>query len=452
MLSRFTVGNFLSFNKPQSFSMLAGPVQKHSERLYQAKDFKVLKFSAIYGANAAGKTNLVRALSFAKGVVLRNPSIEDDDYFFKLNPQNKTHPSYFDFEIIIDESVYSYGFEINLERGAITEEWLIQLNADRDVIIFSRNTITGHYEFNKELLNPDSIPHFDLYMSDMAKVKDTLFIKNIVTNKDPLYEQNPQLSILQRVYRWFQVLDISFPSLSVSGFSCFFSTSVDEILKTLKVFATGISNIHVFEISKEQLLNKLPDREKKRLERDLMDLEQRASDRDVRGTAQFTSDGILYLGEVFNRQWTFKEVAFEHNGFPGIYFSLKEESAGTQRLLDLLTILLASEEGSVFVIDELDRSLHPQLTVHFVKNFLRLAKQKNIQLIITTHESHLLDLTVLRQDEIWFVEKDTQGASTLIPFDRFKERFDKKIERAYLDGRYGGVPILDEFFISDDGE
>ncbi len=144
---------------------------------------------------------------------------------------------------------------------------------------------------------------------------------------------------------------------------------------------------------------------------------------------------------------TFKEVSFIHNNFGNQPFSLSEESDGTQRILDLLAVLVTSKENSVFVIDEIDRSLHPQLTLHFIKNFLKLAKQRNIQLIITTHESHLLDLNILRQDEIFFVEKDSTGASVVFPFDKFKERFDKRIEKAYLDGRYGGVPLFDTFFM-----
>ncbi|MBP3616253.1 MAG: ATP-binding protein [Alphaproteobacteria bacterium] len=102
-----------------------------------------------------------------------------------------------------------------------------------------------------------------------------------------------------------------------------------------------------------------------------------------------------------------------------------------------------NDYNSVFIIDEMDKSLHPQLTRRFIENFLHYAKRKDVQLIISTHESHLLDLEMVRQDEIFFVESTPTGDSVLYPFDRFKERFDKKIEKAYLDGRYGGVPIFD---------
>ena len=125
---------------------------------------------------------------------------------------------------------------------------------------------------------------------------------------------------------------------------------------------------------------------------------------------------------------------------------MADESDGTQRLLDLLSLLFTQKENSVFIIDEIDRSLHPLLNYRFVENFLQLATKKNIQLIITSHESHLLNLGLLRQDEIFFKKIKKTGESTLFPFDRFKERFDKKIEKAYLDGRYGGIPLFDTFF------
>lgn len=126
-------------------------------------------------------------------------------------------------------------------------------------------------------------------------------------------------------------------------------------------------------------------------------------------------------------------------------FPINEESEGTIRLLDLAEILLTKEKNKVFVIDELDRCLHPQVTVKFISLFLERAKKYNNQLIVTTHESRLLDFEILRRDEIWFVNKDENG-SKLYSLEQYNERFDKKIDKAYLDGRYGGVPIFDNIF------
>ena len=161
-------------------------------------------------------------------------------------------------------------------------------------------------------------------------------------------------------------------------------------------------------------------------------------------------NGRLIFVTFKDREPVFTEITFEHFGIKDVQFSLAEESNGTQRLLDLLSILFTRKDNSVFIIDEIDQSLHPQLTRRFIENFLHYAKKKDIQLIISTHESHLLDLEMVRQDEIFFVESTPTGDSVLYPFDRFKERFDKKIEKAYLDGRYGGVPVFDSIFFPND--
>ena len=126
-------------------------------------------------------------------------------------------------------------------------------------------------------------------------------------------------------------------------------------------------------------------------------------------------------------------------------FQLEEESDGTVRVLDLLEILLAGEEKT-YVIDELDRCLHPSLTYKFVETFLQVAKEKNIQLIVTTHESRLLDFELLRRDEIWFVNKSKSGKSDIYSLEEYNARFDQKIDKAYLEGRYGGVPIFSTVF------
>lgn len=444
MLSRFTVGNFLSFNKPQSFSMIAGPVQKHKQRLLQGDDMKLLKFSAIYGANASGKSNLVKAMAFARSIITRGTSDSSPSSYFRLDPKAKDLPSYFEFEILIEGKLYSYGFEMIIAERRITEEWLIQLGLGKDQELFTRNTNTGQYAFEKSLLSrTEDINHFNIYINDLKHVTNKLFLQDIVTNKEAIYEGSEKLALLKKVYHWFERLDISFPASYGSGYSCFSTTSPDEILKAIETFATGITHVKTRTVSKEQALEDAPARFKK-------DVENALSERvgtDEPAGLRVQCNGKLYLVDLNKQEPPFKEIIFEHNKLEGVSFSMHEESEGTQRLFDLLTVLLCTRENTVFVVDEIDRSLHPQMTVHFIKNFLQLATRAQIQLVVTTHESHLMDLSILRQDEIWFVDKNASGASQLIPFDRYKERFDKNIQKAYLDGRYAGVPLFDSFFI-----
>ena len=148
--------------------------------------------------------------------------------------------------------------------------------------------------------------------------------------------------------------------------------------------------------------------------------------------------------EVKDEDVICRTIQFSHNKNETLY-EMSKESDGTVRILDLLEILL-SEEGKTYVIDELDRCLHPSLTYKFVDSYLHMAAKKNIQLIVTTHESRLLDFDLLRRDEIWFVNKRKGGESDIYSLEEYNTRFDQKIDKAYLEGRYGGVPVFNTVF------
>ena len=138
------------------------------------------------------------------------------------------------------------------------------------------------------------------------------------------------------------------------------------------------------------------------------------------------------------------KLMFLHGADEGQY-EYGEESDGTQRLIELLDVILNQGEDKVFVIDELNRSLHPQMTIKFVETFLKFSEKKMTQLIITTHESNLMDLNILRRDEIWFAEKEKNNDTSLYTLEKFKIRYDKVVAKDYLAGRYGAVPVFQDF-------
>jgi AAA15 family ATPase/GTPase len=444
MLERFTVGNFLSFNKNQTLSMIAGNVQKNKDRLFLADDIKLLKFGAVYGANAAGKSNLIKAMAFAGEILHKGTgSIGNSNKQFRLDDTNKDKTSYFEFEICLSRKSYAYGFEVVLDKKEITEEWLIELGPAKEKEVFTRNTSTGTYTYDASLIEESYRQRFEIYISDVKTVKNKTFLNYIMTDKDELHAANPKLSILKETFRWFQRLNISFPDTPITMYDCLATENPKGIEHAIESFATGITKVNAKTITQEEAFEYTPKKLREQIEKEI--------ENDCKGNHscgfRMNLGGRLIFATIQEGVPTFKEVTFFHNNRENQSFSLNEESEGTQRLLDLLSVLVTSKNNSVFIIDEIDRSLHPKLTVHFVKNFLEIARKKNIQLIITTHESHLLDLEILRQDEIFFIEKNKSGASILYPFDQFKERFDKKIEKAYLDGRYGGAPLFDTFFM-----
>ena len=139
-------------------------------------------------------------------------------------------------------------------------------------------------------------------------------------------------------------------------------------------------------------------------------------------------------------------LQFEHKNLDaGIHFKISEESDGTARLFELVEILL-SKKDKTYIVDELDRCLHPTLTYKFIEKFFEYTQNKKIQLIVTTHESRLMDFKLLRRDEIWFVDKDISGNSNIYSLEEYNTRFDQKVDKAYLEGRYGGVPLFTTLF------
>ena len=110
-----------------------------------------------------------------------------------------------------------------------------------------------------------------------------------------------------------------------------------------------------------------------------------------------------------------------------------------------MDMLLNKKDDTIYVVDELERSLHPKLTEHFLRLFMKMHESKRMQLLFTTHEASIMEQSLFRRDEIWFIERNSNNESTVYSLDRFKERYDKILSKAYLEGRYGAIPIFSSF-------
>ena len=223
--------------------------------------------------------------------------------------------------------------------------------------------------------------------------------------------------------------------------------NVEEVCNMIAAFGTGITNYQLVEVPPEKVISHLP----KEIREQLQNKFEKYTTETEKSTDNQQGFGIImrskrdfFILKMLNGKMICQTIQFEHNK-KDVLFELSEESDGTVRVLDLLEILL-SDEGKTYVIDELDRCLHPSLTYKFIETFLQIAAKKNIQLIVTTHESLLLDFDLLRRDEIWFVNKRETGESDIYSLEEYNARFDQKIDKAYLEGRYGGVPIFNTIF------
>ncbi|MGD1823460.1 MAG: AAA family ATPase [Pleomorphochaeta sp.] len=444
MLIRLNIGNFLSFNEIQEFSMIAGKVRKNNDRVYEGQNIKLIKFASIFGANASGKSNLVKVFRFARQLIVHKFPDNFVNSYCKINKENKEKISYFDFEIKIDNKYYSYGFEIVLNTQQVKSEWLYEISKTKDKVIFERQVEKGEYIVDKYFMNSDINKKLDIYANDVREKDSVLFLKVLNRDKDSFYIDHPQAKVFNKVYQWFRnSLDVTYPNQPLHDFS--FLLRNDDLIKLgnyLKVFKTGISKISRKEVLINQIKMELEPSLIKRIEKQLND--------DINNDKQDRGHGIFlraqnkgyYFFTKDNDISKYEKIEFYHDN-TDIPFELFEESDGTIRLIDLISILLNKVENRTFIVDELDRCLHPQLTRRFISEFLNIAREKNNQLIVTSHESRLLNFDLLRKDEIWFTDKNEIGETRIYSLDEFNERFDKKIDTAYLEGRYGAVPIFE---------
>ena len=455
MLIRFNVKNFLSFSeredgKTEEFSMIAGKVRSKREHIYDNGKVKMLKFAAVYGANAAGKSNLVRAMEFMQRIVLLGLPEGHTDKYCKISEDNKEKESYFEMEIMLGEKYYAYGFELILNQSEFISEWLVELTADnKENLIFSRDIRKGIYKFGNSVKTKGLIDKLDVYAEDIQEDSSVLLLSIMNQNKKTFYQQYKDAAVFQDVYQWIRMgLDINYPDRPISDYSYMADTeNVEEVCRIISAFGTGITGFKMVKVPIEKVLGHLP----KEIRDDLVaNIEKKTIE--LKSNKKVKSFGIIMRS---NRDFfivdldkdnniTCRTIKFSH-GKENILFNLSEESDGTVRILDLLEVLL-SRKGKTYVIDELDRCLHPSLTYKFVDTFLQLAEQKDIQLIVTTHESRLLDFDLLRRDEIWFVNKRKTGESDIYSLEEYNARFDQKIDKAYLEGRYGGVPVFSTVF------
>jgi AAA15 family ATPase/GTPase len=427
----------------QVLSMVAGKVRKHERRTMSCNNFNLLKFSAIYGANASGKSNLIKALSVMQNIIAKGMNGQSTSLFYQLNEESKLKNSYFEVELLIDNKYYAYGFEVSFLNNVIKEEWLIELNENKEKIIFARNLKDATIKIKKDF-SKDIKTKLKVYSEDAKKEPSMLFLSFLNSNKNSLYGTNEAI-IFKKVYDWFnENLDIITPNYVPNKFQLY-KDNIYELVNLLNFFGMEIVKVEYEKVNfTEKVFTKtqLQDihfmlfqlgRENGRPELERLFLRQ------ANKFWSFTIDS--------NNELEINRAIFYHKGKNDNSYPIDLESDGTTRIIDLAEILLTKDSNKLYVIDELDRCLHPLLTTKFIELFLEKASslRNNNQLIVTTHETKLLDLDILRRDEIWLIEK-SNGESVLIPFDNYNERFDKKIESAYLNGRYGGTPKFDDEF------
>jgi AAA15 family ATPase/GTPase len=443
MLIRFVVSNFMSFKEETEFNMLKsngnGSRQFPNHVIKTDSGVEILKTAAIYGANAAGKSNLIKAIEYLKNTVLNtnNTHLVPQSKRFRIDESYKSKSSTFRLEYLFNNIHFDYALEI--EKGKIIQEWLYIIDSvkkEKEQFLYERKlnevSLGSFFEGNDIDIN-----YLNKYLNKELQPTQTVL--------NALNDRIEGTEIINSIYCAFLSLKIVTPqSLSVGYIESLINNkhSKEFIEKVLQNSNTGIERLEVQDIEADNFFSYEDANFKSELIELLESELEKANDREsipfIIGNqlATIRKEGTKYLVSIIKT----KHYASDN------LFDFDEESDGTNRLFELIPAFeeLIENDDSVYLIDEIERSLHPILAKELLKLFTQNSLTKS-QLIFTTHESHLLDDDLFRRDEIWFTEKKPDGSTVFYPLSNFNPRGDKVIERGYLQGRYGGIPFLGDF-------
>lgn len=427
----------MSFRDRVTFSMVASRERQHSDRVAAVEKYhtKILPIAAIYGGNASGKTNFFKALSFAKILIVNGTQPESiiPVETFSLGGIGIDQPARFSFELLIDDVIYDFSFSAT--KNAILEEKLVLITGSNEKTLYDRRA--DKVTFDESLKNDQF-----LKFAFQGTRDNQLFLTNSVSQK---------VDKFRPVYNWFKDnLELVAPDSRFSLFEQFLDednplyATMSEWLPQLD---TGISHLGCDEIQFDNIA--FPEPLKMKIQEELKE------GMTIRLLTEPNKERFVITRK--NGKLLAKKLVTYHQKADGTEakFEIRQESDGSQRVIDLLPAFLelsTSTSKKVYIIDEVDRSLHTLLTRKLLERYLyNCSENTRMQLLFTTHDVLLMDQKLLRRDEMWVAERDTSGVSNLLSFSEYKDiRFDKDIRKSYLHGRLGGVPriLLSETFTS----
>ena len=444
MLVSFSVDNYRSFKSKQKISFEASKVTRHKEHLVAKKKKRILKSAIIFGANAGGKSNFVKAIRFSREVILNGlDKVDLSKSYFRITKDMYRKPGVFEYRVIIDNSEYLYGIMVSYSKKVILNEWLIKVErAGKEICLFERvsdeNDIS-HAFSDAKYSNQEEKYKMKFYLDGFSENISEAYKRKTLLSDIALRanEKEGLFSEIKNVFEWFADIMILFPSSTYnklnevatdSNKKELFSTAVDY-------FDTGIESVEggQQQMDFDKIFDDIPREEAEKLK---IDISNAANEHPI---MMRLNNRVMELRKDEDGNIVYNKLLLNH-GNEDDKFDYNDESDGTKRLIDLIPLFYENEKASLIIIDEIDRSLHTNLTRKFIELFYVSVKKNECQLIATTHDSNLLDLGLLRQDEIWFIEREEDHSSKIFSLNEFKERFDKRIDKEYLLGRYGAVP------------
>jgi len=399
--------------------MEASSIKEHKESVTTKGKYNILPLAVFYGANSGGKSNLIEAISTMRRIVISSVRLNEGDKLpydpFALDEISESQPTFFEIQFLGGEVLYRYGFEY--DKDEIVSEWLYEKcfgEKEYELFVRSRDMIEvspkrfPEGEGKEDLTNPNR-----LFLSLVAQLKGEK---------------------ANSVMGWFRTCNVlsGIDSEGYEGFTLrmFLEhlNGADQAQDFFRQLQLGFTRFTVKKVDiPKDVLEKAPDAIKTQLERDM------------------SSDGFV---EPFTTHNVYSEegrIVGERN-----FHKNKMESEGSKKVIEMSgPIFDTLNEGKTLIVDELDAKLHPLLTRNIVLLFMDPQRNpKGAQLIFATHDTNLLDLDVIRRDQIWFAEKDKVESTDIYSLVEFKDvdgkkvRNDRDIKRDYIRGRYGAIPFI----------
>ena len=445
MLIKLSVENFKSFDQKEELPMVSSSkMQGNKNHRMKIKQTQLLKNAVVYGANASGKSNLVTAFAFIKTTLMEGLPVGSANDFCRNKEANKERESVFELQFTVGDTFYAYGFSAILSQRKITEEWLFELMQDGGAHqLFIREGNNAPVLGDDVRLSTAEKSRFTVYSEDFIDQGTRLFLTEM--NRGKKYARNSRLLFFPETFNWIMnnIIVIN-PNIGISNTEAYYNDeSLENISKLIQTFDTGITDIKTRQITVDEMSKMIPVEVVQGIFSHLKMQMQMTNMPGIQMTWR-VEGGFFNIRIQGNAEPEITTLVLKH-GKSVFDFSFVEESDGTKRLFDLIDMLLTDRPDTVFVVDELERSLHPKLTEHFLKLFMEAHDGVRMQLVFTTHEDTIMDQSLFRRDEIWFVERNADNASKIYSLDRFKERYDKKLSKAYLEGRYGAIPVFRQF-------
>ena len=424
MLINFQIKNFCSYKMNAELSFVSNAkIKNNKDHEVKLKKINVLKNCALYGANASGKSNIIKALSFMKKMVLNKSDYMD--FSFK---GNENTPTTFTIVFSNNENIYEYSFSLlnkkNLfDNYKIVKESLHKIYNNKSELFF--NLEQDKNVFSKKFLK---ITYFKAYISGYKRINNQLFLAYI-SDVDKTIDNEEINTAIRCTYNFFkeELVILS----NDNNFNLVNLTNLDNLSLYLKKFDTGIEYLDFINCSFDEINESVNN---EILNKYIIEARQN----NQKSFCIFNKDKLFCIDLENN---VFKKLVCKHRNINNV-FNLGNESEGTVRIIFLISMLFEdSLKDKVYVIDEIERSIHPLLSPKLILEFQNLNKNNHKQLLFTTHLVSLMD-EVLRRDEIYFCSKNKYGISSIESLLEYASRLDPNISKKYLEGRFGAIPNL----------